>query len=216
MKLGVLLLVCAALVGLAVSASAIVTSIGGPLYNGWNLLAVPGVPINPAPTSVFPTGLRVDGYLYRWDAATQSQIMYDEWSPDVFGNMLLGEGYWLSVDTTVATSYSCSGLNDTDIMDIWISLPKSGFTMIGNPFSYNFPWANAKVTDGNVTVSMEVAAKTNNWLQSIAWGWDSPTQSQFDMGIPADWPTEDFLRAGNGYWVVSYQDKLALILESIP
>lgn len=211
MKLRVLLFVLlVVVVGMAPS-SAAVTTLGGTALPGWNMLALDGVPIDPAPPSVFGT-IRVDGMLYRWDAASQSQYMYDEWNPDIFGNVLLGEGYWLLADSTAPYSYQ--GLNDTDSMDIWISLPKAGWAMIGNPFSKQFPWESTKVTDGNVTVSMSVAAKTNNWMSSFAFWWMAENQSQFDLGLPEDWPYTDKMEPKHAYWVNSYVDKLALIFES--
>ena len=212
MKLRVLLLVLLVVVGSIASTSASVTDLSGTLYPGWNQIALHGVPIDPAPPSVFDNGMRLDSMLYRWEGATQSMYMYDEWNPDAFGNLLLGEGYWLFSDTELPYSYS--GLDDTDSMDIWISLPKAGWTMIGDPFSKEFPWENAKVTDGNVTVSMQVASKVNNWLNSTAYWWEGDTQSGYDLGIPEDWPSTLNMKPKHGYWVNSYQDKLALILES--
>jgi len=211
MKLRVLLLVLLAVVASMTSSSASVTTLGGTAYAGWNMIALDGVPIDPAPTSVF-SGITVDGMLIRWDGASQSQYTYDMWAPDIFGNVLLSEGYWLLCESTLPYSYQ--GLNDTDAMDIWISLPKAGWTMIGTPFSKQFPWESTKVTDGNVTVSMAVAAKTNNWLSAFAFWWEAETQSQYDLGLPEDWPFTDKMQPKHGYWVNSYVDKLALILES--
>ncbi|MCX6376184.1 MAG: hypothetical protein NTU88_09185, partial [Armatimonadetes bacterium] len=196
MKLRVLLLVLLAVVASVTWSSASVTTLGGTVYAGWNQIALHGVPIDPAPSSVF-SGITVDGTLYRWEGTLQSTLMYDMWQPDKFGNLLLNEGYWLLSDAELPYSYQ--GLNDTDSMDIWISLPKAGW---------------AKVTDGNVTVSMQVASKVNNWLNSTAYWWDAQLQSGRDLGIPEDWPTSLNMRPKHGYWVNTNVDKLALILES--
>jgi hypothetical protein len=216
MKLRVLLLVLLVVVGSIASTSASVTDLSGTLYPGWNQIALHGVPIDPAPTSVFSVpisnGMQLSDNLYRWEGASQSQYMYDSWQPEVFGNMLLNEGYWLFSDAE--RGYTYSGLDDTDSMDIWISLPKAGWTMIGDPFSKEFPWASAKVTDGTVTVSMQVASKVNIWLSSTAYWFEAESQSQYDLGIPEDWPSTLNMKPKHGYWVNTNVDKLALILES--
>ena len=218
MKLCVMLVCLAVTVGMCVPASAIVGTHDGLVWPGWNLLALDGVPTAdpPSPVNILPGGLQISNLLYRYDAATQSQIRYDEFQPDLFGNMLLGDGYWLLSYETETLPYSYQALNDTDAMDIWVSLPKAGWAMIGNPFSYNFPWENAKVTDGNVTVSMQIAAKTNYWLNSIMYRFDAEHQSQIWVGIPDDFQEENELLPKQGYWINSFQDKLALILEAIP
>lgn len=212
MKLRVLLLVLLVIVGSIVSTSASVTDLSGTIYPGYNLIALHGVPINPAPTSVFDNGMRLDSMLYRWEGASQSLYMYDVDNPSMFGNLLLNEGYWLMAASELPYSYE--GLNDTDSMDIWISLPSAGWTMIGDPFSKEFPWESAKVTDGNVTVSMQIASRDKVWLSSTAYWWEAESQSGYDLGIPDDSPSTFNMKPKHGYWVYTNVDKLALILES--
>ncbi len=195
----------------ATAALTTITSPAGTVNAGWNLLALPGIPVDPTPTSVFGS-IPIDGSLYRWDAATQSILLYDTWSPEAFGNMLLTDGYWLVTDAAGTISYP--GLDDNDAMDVWVSLPKAGWAIIGNPFSTEFTWENAKVVDGNVTISLQQAAKTEGWLNSFGFWWDGSTQSLCDFGIPEDFASTGVLQAWHGYWVQSYVDKIALILES--
>jgi len=195
----------------ATAALTTITSPPGTVCAGWNLLALPGIPVDPAPTSVFGS-TAIDGCLYRWEAATQSLFIYDTWTPEMFGNMLLTDGYWLQ--TGADTTVSFTGLNDNNSMDVWVSLPKAGWALIGNPFNAEFTWANAKVVDGNVTISLQQAAKTEGWLNSQGFWWDSTTQSLNDFGIPDDWVPYETLLPWHGYWVQSYVDKIALILES--
>ena len=215
MKLRVLMFSLVVLVGACIPAFAAVSSHGGTIYPGWNFLALDGVPLDPSPANVF-AGVTVNNLLYRIDPATKNQWRYDEIQPDLFGGMLLGDGYWLLSYESTPVTYSYQGLDDTDDMDIWVSLPTQGWSLIGNPFSYNYPWELAKVTDGNVTVSMQTAAKTNFWLNSIIYRIDSETQNQIWVGIPDDAMLEDALLPKNAYWINTYQDKLALILEAIP
>ncbi|MBP6963173.1 MAG: hypothetical protein KBC96_02085 [Armatimonadetes bacterium] len=188
-----------------------ITSPPGTVVSGWSLIALPGIPVDPDPLVVM-NGIDIDGKLTRWDAATQSLYQYDLWTPEVFGNMLLTDGYWVQSDSPGTISYA--GLDDNNSMDVWISLPKAGWSLIGNPFNRDFTWADAKVVDGNVTVSLQDAAYTNNWLSSVGMWWDAGTQSLYDIGLPDDWPYTETMQAWHGYWIQSNVDKIALILES--
>lgn len=212
MKLTVSLLVLLVITCMCTSAFGSVVLQQDTLYAGWNNIAMQGVPLDPSPRNMFPAGLRLDGYLWRWDGATQSQYTYDDWAPGIFGNMLLGDGYWIYSDTDLPYSYNA--LNDTDTMDMWISLPKTGWHMFGNPFGYNYNWELAKVTDGNSTVSIK-KAKENGWMQSSAFWWNGQEQSQYDVGPADDWPSGGtVLLPKHAYFIETYVDKIALILEA--
>lgn len=215
MKPLVVLVVLLGVLGLSVTmTSAAVVGRTGDLDPNWNLIALPSVPLEPSPPTMFGA-IPIDYRLFRWDAPTQSLITYDELSPEDFGNMLLTDGYWINMDSV--DSFSYDGLDDTDSMDVLISLPKAGWTMIGNPYSYNFPWANNKVTDGNQTITITDASQYGaNWLYSVGYWWDSSTQSLVDVGLPEDLPTTEEMTPWHGYWVQSNIDKIGLILESIP
>lgn len=195
----------------ATAALTTITSPPGTVNAGWNLMTIPGIPIDPAPASVLPP-IPLDQMLYRWDAATQSLVYYDSWLLEQYGNMLLTDGFWLVTDAPQTISYA--GLDDNNSMDVWISLPKAGWAIIGDPFDREYTWENAKVVDGNVTISLQQAAKVEGWLNSSGYWWDSSTQSLCDFGIPDDFPSFETLQAWHGYWVQSYVDKIALILES--
>jgi hypothetical protein len=214
MKLSVSLLVILATVCVCSFASAGIVHVTDNIYIGANQLCLQGVPINPDPQAVFAgTDITVGDYpLYRWDAATQGQYQYDNWAPWTFGGMLLSDGYTLYSITN--GSYSYDTLSDVDSMDVWVSLPKAGWSLIGNPYSYDYPWENVKVTDGNVTVSMQTAAKTNNWLQSVAFWWNAAEQSQYELGITEDWSNTTMMPVKHGIWVLSWVDKIALIMEA--
>lgn len=208
---GLVLIVAMAATMPASAALTTITSPPGAVSAGWNLIALPGIPVDPDPANVL-TGINIDGNLYRWDAAMQGLYQYDMWSPDQFGNMLLTDGYWLQSDNSATISYS--GLDDNNSMDVWISLPKAGWSLIGNPFNADFSWPSAKVVDGNVTVDLQQAAYTNGWLNSIGFWWDGTTQGLYDIGIPDDFAWTETMQAWHGYWIQSNVDKIALIFES--
>ena len=210
MKVSIVFLVLLFAITVSAATAAVIDHTGN-VTAGWNMLALAGIPLDPDPTAVFGS-IPVDTKLYRLDAATQSMILYDVWTPDIFGNMLLTDGYWLLADA--ADSFTYSGLDDNDSMDVWISLPVAGWTLMGNPFSYDYTWANAKVTDGNITVSMTDASRSQSWLSSIGYWFDNNTQSMLDIGIPDDYPSTEALPPWHGMWVQSNRDKIALIFES--
>ncbi len=215
MKLSVLLLVLLAVLCLCSLASAGIVHVDEHLWAGANQICMQGVPINPDPLVVF-AGIPVDSDvpLYRWDAATQTQYLYDVWAPWNFGNILMGDGY--TIYCTAPADYGYDTLSDVDTMDVWISLPKAGWSLIGNPYSVPYNWENAKVTDGNTTVSMQVASKVNNWMQSTGFWWNAAEQSQYDIGITEDWPSTINMPTKHGIWINSWVDKIALILETTP
>ena len=219
MRTRLVFLVFFTLVLTSVAAIAVVDDFPYTLSRGKNLIAVPAVPLNPHPGEVVDgrppvfNGIPIDGLLLRWDAVAKSSKSYDELDPGAFGNVLIGDGYWLSSAAGASSSYQ--GLTDTDTMDIWISLPRAGLNLIGNPFSFDYLWANAKVTDGNETISLYDASQYGRgWILSIATWWDAPYQSSRDVGLPDDLCFTDYLHPWHGYWVRSNVDKIALILES--
>ena len=211
MRTRLVLLVISALVLTSAAAFAVVDGFSLVLDAPKGLISLPAVPLDPAPADIFGS-IPIHYKLTRWNADTQSWIPYSQFSPGSFGNLLIGEGYWMKMSSS-GQSINYQGLTDTDAMDIWISLPKAGFNLIGNPFSFNYAWANAKVTDGNETVSISVA-KSRGWLNSRMNWWDGPNQSWRTVGIPTDFPYTDVLYPWHGYYLKSYVDKIALILES--
>ena len=211
MRTRLVLLVISALVLTSAAAFAVVDGFSLVLDAPKGLMSLPAVPLNPAPADIFGS-IPIHYMLTRWNADTQSWITYNKFSPGPFGNMLIGEGYWMKTSSS-GQSIAYQGLTDTDTMDIWMSLPISGWNVIGNPFSFNYTWANAKVTDGNETISVS-EAKTRGWLNSKMNWWDGSIQSWRTVGIPGDFANVQALYPWHGYYLKSNVDKIALILES--
>jgi len=217
MKLSLKLVVLLLVLTFAGVASASVTTHTYIAPPDWSLMCLKGIPLDPDPISVFGSEGVIDGRLYKWNAVGQGTDVYNAFDPEAFGNMLLTDGYWLNNTSGSDETVSFSGLNDNDTMDVWISLPEKGWTLIGHPFNYSFLWENAKVTDGNTTKTLRDASQWGvNWISSVGYGWDEIGQGTFDIGIEGDYSMEDSLRPWHGYWIESKVDKTALILESIP
>lgn len=188
-----------------------VSSPPGTVVAGWNLLAVPGIPGDPDPEQVF-SGISVDARLYRWEAATASLIVYDMWMPQTYGGVLIGDGAWLDTDSPATISYQ--GRLQPD--DQWITLPLTGWTLIGQPFDHNTYWSDVKVHNGKSVATMEDACRIEGWMQSMGYWWENSTQSLSDIGLPDDWPSSEILLAWHGYWVQSNVDNLSLIIPASP
>lgn len=177
-----------------------------PLSQGWNLLALPAVAVPADPPTVF-AGLPLQGTLRRWNAASQSTIYYDPSYPAIFGNVLYSEGYWLNA--VAGATLAFTGIADTNDMDVYVSLPYAGQTVVGNPWKKQVDWASVKVTNGYATVTLADAAAAG-WLRSSASAWDESTQTYAPLAPGAA------LLPWRACEVTSNVPKLGLIFEHEP
>ena len=187
-----------------------------PINPGWNLIALPAIPTSPAVADVLdecPDALGI-GYIYRWDTVAQGIKVYDMYNVEDFGNMLITEGYWLQITGNDSSVISYEGITDNDDTDMWISLPKTGWTIIGCPFSYNVDWNAVEITDGTATVPLSTA-RNNSWLYTICYWWDSQAGGLQQIGLDDDWVGDSTMRPWHGYWIQSLKDNLALIVEAV-
>jgi hypothetical protein len=136
--------------------------------------------------------------------------MYYESAPGIFGNLNTNEGYWLYVASPYTISYQAYGGTAAQRK---ISLPSAGWAIVGCPFQRDVNWEDIMVTNGGATVSMQTATKTNNWLNSTGYWWDSSSQSLYDIALPEDWPYTTQMHPWHGYWVQSYVNDLTLTLR---
>jgi hypothetical protein len=137
-------------------------------------------------------------------------VTYDEWSPGLFGDMTTDDGYWLMLESPYTISYQAYGGTAAQKN---ISLPAAGWNLIGCPFQRDVNWEDLMVTMGSTTVDMRTASKTNNWLCPIGFWWDASNQSQYDVGLPEDWPYSTQMHPWHGYWLESYVNDLTLTLR---
>ena len=199
------------------------------LYGGWNFVACPLVPFDPDPYSVF-SGIDIDFNLFRWDAPSQGEVYFE---PDgAFGNILLGEGYYLN-NISNAESFSYNGVPDGvpdgsgTMTDMWISLPGNqldgtnagGWHLFGQPFNHDTPTNGAAGTGDNIWFTDGTTLKTwgeaveAGWVESSMQYWDPVGQGQLILTYEG-WGDDDTLRAGKSYWLRTYKDNLALIIPA--
>lgn len=187
---------------------------GSEITQGRNLGSLPAVPKDPNPAVVFaPVSSEILDYcLFRWEAAGQGLLAYDMFDPEGFGGMLLGDGWWLMALSNYTVSYQ--GRVQTDAQ--WYTLPCAGWAIMGQPFGHSTYWSDVKVHNGGEAISLETAARTRNWLDSVIIGWNSMTGSSFDVGLPDDYCSSDRLVPWHGYWVHPHQAGLSLIIPESP
>jgi len=191
----------------------------------WNCISAPLVPFNPDPMAVF-TGINVVNTLSRYDAPTQTGILYDDLDPAAFGNILLGDGYWLLSDGTYTVSYDGvpDGVPDGsgNMTDMWVSLPGAqldpddagGWHLIGQPFNHDTNvMANLSLTDGTTLKSWEDAVAAG-WCEGVMTAFDASIQTGTTVGF--DLADDDHLRPAKGYWFLTFKDNLALIIPAQP
>jgi hypothetical protein len=218
------------------SAGAAVTSYSsgaGDLFMGQNLIALPVVPTDldgsgngPGYPEFILSPIDITGTnLSRWNAATQTGLYRGDTG---FGNLLSSDGYTLTAADS--TPFSFNGANDLQQTDYWISLPKMGTTVVGNPYLYSVDWTQIAVTNGMTTVSIDTAI-TNGWLSNVAnapyvpavMGFDNSWKYDVPIGPASSMPaspqaTTQFaatrLEPWRGYKITSLVDNLALIVTA--
>ncbi len=216
------------------------------LYGQWNLVSCPLVPFVPAPWNglsgvekgVFdPVDIDFMGSMSRWDAASQGQIGWSQFNPGDFGNILLGEGYWVyqgdpqgpSPVQTVSYSGVPDGVPDANGVktDMWISLSGQqgdgdlgGWHLIGHPFNHevciskepgNLLGDNITITDGT-TLKTWGEAVAEGWVNDPMTTWDGVSQGENSVGY--FFAADEYLRPGHGYWVRTNKDNLAMIIPA--
>lgn len=214
------------------------------VYPGFSYVALPLAPFDCGtagaynPESIITnSGLWAAGLLHKWDAATQSDIAYD---PDggTGWNMVLGEGYSYYWEDT--SSFTVDGVADgvpdanSNMTDMWISLPGNqadsvsvspdggGWHLIGTPFNHDisvdkgsFYGDNIFFTDGTSMKTWGEALEAG-WVDPVMHGWDAAMQSSRDVLFTGDDsnPLNTKLLKGCSYWLLTYQDNLAMIVPA--
>ncbi|BCW99012.1 MAG: hypothetical protein KatS3mg024_1839 [Armatimonadota bacterium] len=179
-----------------------------PVTQGWNLVGCPAVPLNPDPAAVMG---QYSALLLRWDPFARQYVQFDEFAPEDFGNILLGDGYWVFKNSAGVGTISYSGADVSG--DHWISLPKAGWTIVGYPnmTPTSKAYEALLVTNGIETKSMADAVAAG-WVQDFALVWDSASSSYKSVGLPDSFPDLENLEINKGYWFFTLVDNLALII----
>lgn len=197
---------------------------------GDNYFALPGVPLDPDPASVFdgvPIG-SADATLMRFDAVYQTPVPYDEFDPDSFGNCLLGDGYIVSVmpntgDPNGEWIISYEGVDDgvpgdpdgpgplgEQMTDMWVSLHGGAGAMhwVGHPFNHDVWWEDVQVTNGEET--RYIMDAVGEWIEGYWQTWDPITAAPVTID-PFD---DGNMHPGSMYLVPTLVPNIALIIPA--
>lgn len=180
---------------------------------GWNLISLPTVPLDPDPLAVFDSiggESAIDGNLIRYDPVLRANIIWDAFSDD-WGNVLLGDGYWVFRPQVGSATITYTGVDVSG--DHWLSMPRSGWTLLGYPNNVpaTLPFENLLVTNGIETKAITDAVAAG-WINGSAITYDTALRANQTVGIPDDFPELENLEAGKGYWFFTNVDNLALIV----
>lgn len=186
-----------------------------PLVQGWHLLGFPAQPETADPEIVFE-GLTIDGRLYSWDGVKQNLLMYDEWSPELFGQIMPLRGYWLRVgpeDVGKKIAYTGSKIITTQIIDLEVS-SSGGWLMLANPFDHNLDINSKLYFYERVNKKYSYAeAISRGWIESTMYWWDSASQSLKSAGSSEFYPESEEMKTWHGYWLKVKRSGLKLELR---
>jgi len=199
---------------------------GTAITAGWNLMAVPDAPAGTSdgdqysskpwePYMVLTPSKdpgELDGRMYRWENCVGGIYVWDMWSEvganGPFAGLLVGDGYWLSLDTDWAVSYS----SKKSALDQWIGICAPGWMIIGHPKDHATPLDQVKIHDGGAVYTMADAILTNAWIDCVGYWWDNAAQGLVDVGIPYCWGSTNDLLPWHGYWIQAFRGDLAFVV----
>lgn len=207
-----------------VGGAAIAADVSYDVYQGWNLIAAPIVPLDPDPVNVL-NGLTIMNRIQRFDAASGGDVLYARGAESDFGSILLGDGYWLYVDSEAGATVTYSGVEDgvpTNGVktDMWLSLPgvqgdettQGGWHLIGHPYNHETPvgvdGANITFTDGT-TVKTWKQAVDDGWVDGYMYGFEG---GEFSVGYTR-FAEQSTLLPFHGYWLYTYKGNIAMIID---
>lgn len=224
MKILGLVLALALVVGGACVADSVTLS----FQQGYNLVAVPIVPYDAAPASVFANVFALYG-TPRGVLSTLSfgsGLAYDPTNPPAFGGIMLGQGYWLnpkSVPAPQVMNGFPDGLADAGVQtDMWISMPGNAggtggaWTMFGQPFDHNTYPADIQFTDGLQVLDWPGAVAAG-WVNKQAYGCDIALKGgNFVVSYDSNIRQDDRFRARHGYQMLTKKANIAMIVKALP
>lgn len=214
------------------------------IYTGWNLIATPLALYDGTPSVVFANVFaqypNPSGCLSTLVFGNGSS--YDAMNPAAFGNILLGQGYWIRPKTS-ATTATITGFPDglmtggdpATQTDMWISLPGNStgtagaWHMIGYPFDHDLKIANklsgvlnTDPADGSPVVQFTNGTDVKSWPEAVAANWVDgyaygADTNLYGGGFTASYlglAREDIFRARHGYTLRTKVANLAMIIHA--
>jgi hypothetical protein len=173
----------------------------------WHLLSIPCNPVDARPTEVFRDSsgdpVPISGNLHRFDGA--GYVTYFDFSPDAFGLITPGHGYWLYVfeDTTICYQATCEDAPGH------IEFVYSGWHLMGSPRAADVAFGDLQAYHDGVG-PVPFSDITNIWIQDPLVYYECGL-GYFNAGLhPQD--HDHYLRAFGGYWLYTFVDDVILEL----
>ena len=171
---------------------------------GWNLTALPYLPNDPIPTSVF-SGLELGGEnLVRWDWYWNRYQYYDPLHPRLFGPCLTGEGYWLYAPSGGALN-SSSGMPVT-ADHYTIPLPLGSMALIGSPYFNPIPLAHCRVLMNGQWWAFPDLLAIGYFSDALYW------YNPFTLSYTAVDTASGMLYPWRGYWIQTPPEECWLVV----
>jgi len=170
---------------------------------GWNLMSLPIDPADPDPAVVFgdlaTCGNVIGTNLYRY-SKTSGYELY----PTQFTAMETGRAYWLRLTSVCNNTVTGTLLSAPQTIAL-----DDGWNMFGMPLSTPVLWSGCQITDGVDTKSIADAG-TAGWIQTLIYYY---TPAGYKSVKPDGTGDDDSLRPWVGYWFLTYQAGLSLIVQ---
>jgi len=171
------------------------------LAPGWNLISVPLWPVDPRPESVL-SGTPISGSLYRYDYSEKGYVAYSESTPEDFGPVEVGAGYWLNCASESGCNVAYDGYTDSGPLEI--DLPTPGWHLIGASHQA-CAITNLTFTRGALTRSFSQAVAAG-WIANRLWAWENGTYAilgtdPWCTSTTAPWA---------GYWLYTFVEDVTM------
>jgi pimeloyl-ACP methyl ester carboxylesterase len=176
-----------------------IISPSGRLGKGWSIISVPLLPTDAEAPSVLDDIWPVVEDLYHYEP----NVGYEKYPS--FTYMQHGAGYYVRL--SAEGEETLSGTNPGTDMEIALA---EGWNLIGHPFVYPVALSACQISDGAVTKSMQ-EAQDAGWILARIYFYDDNSYKIVNIAEPRD---DDSLRPWYGYWILSRQPELTLIVPS--
>ena len=185
--------------------------------DGWNFISLPGVPFDSSVASGF------DGFDFDFSALLQSMLgnesIADDEAEGTMLNVFVGQGYYFNPgeDGTISYEGVADGVPDSQgtMADMWISLPKAGWQMIGTPFNHEV-FVNADQSDDGDgdNIFFTDGSSLKNWSEAADEGWVSDTALGPEGSVGFSFSDSASFTPGLGYYFQTMVDDIAMIVPA--
>jgi len=202
-------------------ASEVVTFVSPPgfIQKGWNLVSVPGDPINHDPLAVF-SAIDVPGGSFQFWRNDLEEGGYTSYGFDWNGPVTVGTPYWFVHNSDLPVQISFQGRLVSG--DATITIPAHTgppyWIMIATPFNHRTYCTDIKFSvPSSPTPVGWTTAVSNGWIEASAQGFSSTLGSFFTAGPPDYVVERTSLEPWYGYWMlVKIGEPLSIIIPAQP